>query len=79
MILTISIASGILIAAAIIAVYFWVGEKIKDRLFSKKLNSPYSELPYDPNSLMVQRFQTLAGIRGRNSLRDRFNRVRAGY
>jgi hypothetical protein len=79
MILTLSIASGILIAAALIAVYFWVQEKIKDHFFHKRLNSPASELPYNPNSPMVIRFQTLAGIRGRNSLRDRFNRVRGGY
>lgn len=74
MILTISIAAGILIAAGLISIFFWIKEKWDKYWRDKELKS--SNLPYDPNSPMVTRFQTLAGIRGRNSRRDRWNQVR---
>lgn len=62
-------------------------KRIKQKLFVWKISRDarkYRPYPYDGTSPMVQRFQYLAGIRGdlyttysRNSLRERFNRVRS--
>jgi len=77
--LTLSIATGILIAAAIIAVGFLSTDKITEWNNNRIYKKQQKEMERSP---MVKRFQYLAGITNsyedeRGYLRQRFNRIRS--
>ena len=74
-----AVAVGILVATAVIVGIYHIIDNWP--LWSKKPEKNISDLPYDPNSPIIKRFQYLAGITEsyNGNLRSHRNRFKLRY